>query len=156
MRGALRGVLAVAMALSVAAASGCGGGDTKSKNAYVAAVNKAQADFVAVVDDSESRISGNASDADTATQLDMIRAAAAKVVVELRAVKPPGKVRTLHNSLIREAQGLVAAFRKAASAYRSGQPAKILSAKVDLSKDVSTVNSQLNATIQAMNTKLHG
>ena len=155
MRGALRGVLAVALVLSVVAATGCGN-DTKSKNSYVTAVNKAQSDFVAVVDDSESRISGNASDKDTATQLDMIRAAAAKVVVELRGIKPPGNVKTLHSNLVAEAQGLVAAFRKAADAYRSGQPSKILSAKVDLSKDVSRVNSQLNATIAALNNKLHG
>jgi hypothetical protein len=86
----------------------------------------------------------------------MIRAAAAKVVVELRGIKPPGNVKTLHASLVSEAQGLVAAFRKAADAYRSGQPSKILSAKVDLSKDVSRVNSQLNATIAALNNKLHG
>jgi len=155
MRGALRGVLAVALVLSVAAASGCGG-NTKAKNDYVAAVNRAQSDFVAVVDDSESRISGNASDAETATQLDAIRAAAAKVVVELRSIKPPGNVRTLHANLVREAQGLVTAFRKAAAAYRSGTPSQILTAKVDLSKDVSRVNSQLNATIQALNNKLHG
>ena len=114
----MRGALALALAVVVAAATGCGG-DTKAKNDYVAAVNKAQADFVSVVDDSESRISGNASDAETAAQLDMIRAAAAKVVAELRAVKPPGNVRTLHNTLIHEAQGLVVAFRKAATAYRS-------------------------------------
>jgi len=155
MRGALRGALAVALALSVVAAGGCGG-NTKAKNNYVGAVNRAQADFVAVVDDSESRISGNASDAETATQLDAIRAAAAKVVTELRAVKPPGNVRTLHSNLVREAQGLVTAFRKAAAAYRSGDPSKILTAKVDLSRDVGRVNSQLNATIQALNKKLHG
>ena len=155
MRGALRGVLAVALVLSVVAAAGCGG-DTKSKNTYVTAVNRAQSDFVAVVDDSESRISGTASDKDTATQLDMIRAAAAKVVVELRGIKPPGNVKTLHASLVGEAQGLVAAFRKAADAYRSGQSSQILTAKVDLSKDVSRVNAQLNATIAALNNKLHG
>jgi hypothetical protein len=151
----MRSVLALALTLFVVAATGCGG-DTKAKNDYVAAVNKAQSDFVAVVDDSESRIAGNASDQETATQLDMIRAAAAKVVVGLRAVKPPGEVRTLHNNLIREAQGLVAAFQKAAGAYRSGDPSKILTAKVDLSKDVTRVNTQLNATIQALNNKLHG
>src|SRR5256885_1382563 len=87
---ALSGV--ASLVLSVAAAGGCGG-NTKAKNDYVAAVNRAQSDFVAVVDDSESRISGNASDAETATQLEMIRTAAAKVVVELRSVKPPGNVR---------------------------------------------------------------
>jgi hypothetical protein len=150
----MRSVLALALAVFVVVAAGCGG-DTEAKNDYVAAVNKAQSDFVAVVDDSESRISGNAGNKETATQLDMIRAAAAKVVVGLRAVKPPGEVRTLHNNLIREAQGLVTAFEKAAGAYRSGQPSKILAAKVDLSKDVSRVNAQLNATIQALNNKLH-
>jgi hypothetical protein len=153
MRGALRGVLAVALALSSMAATGCGG-DTKAKNEYVTAVNKAQADFVAVVDDSESRIGGDASDQETAKQLDMIRAAAAKVVVELRATKPPGSARTLHASLVREAEGLVAAFKKAADAYQSGEPSKILTAKVQLSKDITRVNKQLNATIQALNEKL--
>jgi hypothetical protein len=147
----MRAALAVALVLVLA--TGCGD-DTKAKNAYVTAVNKAQSDFVAVVDDSESRISGNATDADTATQLDMIRAAAAKVVAELRAIKPPDKARTLHGNLVSEAQGLVAAFRKAADAYHSGKPSDILTAKVDLSKEVTRVNAQLNATIQALNEKL--
>jgi hypothetical protein len=155
MRRAVRGALVGALALLAVAAAGCGG-DTKSKNAYVSAVNRAQADFVAVVDDSESRISGNAGDAETATQLAAIRTAAAKVVVRLRALKPPGNVRTLHASLIREAQGLVVAFEKAATAYRSGDPSQILTAKVDLSKDVTRVNTELNATIQSLNSKLHG
>jgi hypothetical protein len=99
-------------------------------------------------------MSGNATDADTATQLDMIRAAAAKVVAELRAIKPPDKAQTLHGNLVSEAQGLVAAFRKAADAYHSGKPSDILTAKVDLSKEVTRVNAQLNATIQALNEKL--
>jgi hypothetical protein len=145
---------ALVLALCAVLLGGCGG-DTKSKNDYVNKVNRAQSDFVAVVDDSESRITGDASDKDTATQLDMIRTAAAKVVVELRAIKPPDKVRDLHADLVGEAQGLVTAFRKAADAYRSGEPSKILSAKVDLSKDVTRVNAQLNATIQALNNKLH-
>jgi hypothetical protein len=145
---------ALVLALCAVLLGGCGG-DTKSKNDYVNKVNRAQSDFVAVVDDSESRITGDASDKDTAAQLDMIRTAAAKVVVELRAIKPPGKVRDLHADLVGEAQGLVTAFRKAADAYRSGEPSKILSAKVDLSKDVTRVNAQLNATIQALNNKLH-
>jgi hypothetical protein len=154
MRGALRGVLAVALAITLVAATGCGS-DTKAKNEYVSAVNRAQSDFVAVVDDSESRIQGDASDQETATQLDMIRTAAAKVVTELRRIKPPGNARTLHANLVREAEGLVAAFKKAADAYRSGDSAKILTAKVDLSKDIERVNKQLNATIQALNEKLH-
>jgi hypothetical protein len=148
----MRSMLAAALAVLLLA--GCGG-NTKAKNDYVAAVNRAQTDFVSVVDDSESRISGSASNADTATQLDLIRAAAAKVVVRLRGLKPPSGAGTLHATLVREAQGLVAAFQKAATAYKSGDPAKILSAKVNLSKDVARVNQQLNATIGALNAKLH-
>jgi hypothetical protein len=149
----MRSIVAAVLALVLLA--GCGG-NTKAKNAYVSAVNRAQTDFVSVVDDSESRISSNGNDTETATQLDMIRAAAAKVVVELRGLKPPSGVGPLHAKLVREAQGLVAAFQKAVAAYRSADPAKILTAKVDLSKDVGAINSQLNATIQALNAKLHG
>jgi hypothetical protein len=149
----MRSIVAAVLALVLLA--GCGG-NTKAKNAYVSAVNRAQTDFVSVVDDSESRISSNGNDTETATQLDMIRAAAAKVVVELRGLKPPSGAGPLHAKLVREAQGLVAAFQKAVAAYRSGDPAKILTAKVDLSKDVGAINSQLNATIQALNAKLHG
>jgi hypothetical protein len=149
----MRSAPAVALVLALAIA-GCGG-DTKTKNSYVDKVNQAQSNFVAVVDDSQSRIQGNASDAETAAQLDMIRAAAAKVVVELRAITPPDNVKTLHANLVKEAQGLVAAFKKAADAYRSQNPSKILSAKVDLGKDIDQVNAQLNATIQQLNQKLH-
>jgi hypothetical protein len=150
----MRGVLAAALALALVAA-GCGG-DTKTKNTYVDQVNQAQSNFVAVVDDSEARLQGNQNDQETATQLDMIRAGAAKVVVKLRGIKPPDKVRTLHASLVKEAQGLVDAFQKAADAYRSGDPSKILTAKVDLGKDIDRVNAQINATIQQLNSKLHG
>jgi hypothetical protein len=150
----MRGALAVALALAVAV--GACGGDTKTKNSYVEQVNQAQSNFVAVVDDSQSRIQGNASNAETATQLDMIRSAAAKVVVQLRSIKPPENVKTLHGNLVREAQGLVAAFAKAADAYRSQDPAQILTAKVDLGKDIDRVNGELNATIQQLNNKLHG
>ena len=150
----MRAALAVALTLALGAA-GCGG-DTKTKNSYVDQVNKAQSNFVAVVDDSQSRLQGNANNQDTATQLDMIRAAAAKVVVQLRGIKPPDNVRTLHANLVKEARGLVDAFQKAADAYRSGDPSKILTAKVDLGKDIDRVNAQLNATIQELNTKLHG
>jgi hypothetical protein len=155
MRGALRGVLAVAIALSLLAATGCGG-DTKAKNDYVAAVNKAQADFVAVVDDTGARLAQNSQDSETATSLDGIRGAAAGVVHGLRAVKPPGGAGPLHAKLIREAQGLVVAFRKAASAYRSGDSAQILKAKVDLSRDIGRINAQINSTIQELNRKLAG
>jgi hypothetical protein len=141
----------VVLALTLAAC----GGDTEAKNDYVAAVNRAQTDFVAVVDDSQSRLADNASNEDTATQLDMIRAAAAKVVTRLRGVKPPDEVRSLHNSLVREAEGLVVAFRKAATAYRSGDSSRILTAKVDLTNDVTKVNEQLNTTINELNRKLH-
>ena len=149
----MRGAVAVALALAVAL--GACGGNTKTKNSYVEKVNQAQSNFVAGVDDSQSRIQGDASDAETATQLDMIRAAAAKVVVELRAIKPPDNVKTLHASLVKEAQGLVAAFKKAADAYRSEDPSQILTAKVDLGKDIDRVNGQLNATIEQLNRKLH-
>jgi hypothetical protein len=50
----------------------------------------------------------------------------------------------------------VTAFQKASDAYASGDPAKILTAKVDLSKDIEQVNSQLNTTITQLNNKLHG
>ena len=149
----MRGVLA-ALVLSLFLLAGCGS-DTKAKNDYVGAVNRAQADFVAVVDDAQSRISGDATDADTAAQLAAIRTAAAKVVTQLRAVKPPSNVRTLHAQLIKEAQSLVTAFDTAATAYQSGDAQKILSAKVSLPKDVKDVNARLNTTIQALNSKLH-
>jgi hypothetical protein len=149
MRAALGVALAVALAVG-----GCGG-DTKTKNAYVQQVNQAQSDFVAIVDDSESKIQNNATDKQTAIQLGMIRAAAAKVVVKLRAIKPPSNVKTLHATLVKEAQGLVAAFQKAADAYGSSDPAKILQAKVDLGNDINRVNGQLNATITQLNNKLH-
>jgi hypothetical protein len=149
----MRGALAAALALALLA-GGCGS-DTKTKNDYIDKVNKAQSDFVAVVDNSESQIQGNQNDAETAKQLDRIRAAAAKVVVQLRGIKPPDKVRTLHASLVKEAQGLVTAFQKAADAYRSGDPSKILTAKVDLGKDIDQVNSAINTTITQLNNKLH-
>lgn len=143
------------LAIVLVALAGCGGSGTKEKNAYVAAVNDAQQAFVAVVDQSASNLSANAPDDETARQLDSVGIGAAKVVRQLRAVDPPGDVKALHQRLIAEAQGLVTAFNGAADAYRSGIASRILDAKVQLSKDVARVNSQLNATIEALNRKLH-
>ena len=90
----LRGALVTALALSLVAASGCGS-DTKKKNEYVDAINKAQTTFVDGI--SKAQASGTGVQAAEQTFKNM-RAAIDKVISDLKSVTPPDEVRIFTTS----------------------------------------------------------
>jgi hypothetical protein len=79
-----------------------------------------------------------------------------KVISDLKAVKPPDKVKDLHNELISQLGTFNGAVQKAGVALQTGDPQKILKAQSTFATDASTVGTKLGQTIQAINTKLQG
>ncbi len=152
MRRAL--VVALALALIVAAA-GCGG-DSKTTNAYVDAVNKAQADFAATFDRLTGRITQSSSQQQNRRTLAQLKTAIDKVVADLRAVGPPAKVNRLHARLIAILTRYGEAIDSARTAYLSGDPQRILTAQTDLTTAVTKVSNELNTTIESINKRLRG
>jgi hypothetical protein len=143
-------VLVVATALLIA---GCGD-DNKQDNAYVGAVNKAQTDFASTFDRLSSRITSTSTPEQDQQTLDGFKAAVDKVVVDLRAVKVPSKVKGLHGELVGEISAYGAEIDKAKGAFAEGDPRTIVRAQTALVSAVTRVSSQINRTIDAINTKL--
>jgi hypothetical protein len=147
----LRPVLVVvALALLV---SGCGS-DHKQANAYVAAVNRAQNDFASTFDRLSSQITSKSTPEQDQRTLDGFKRAVDKVVVDLRAVKVPSKVKGLHSELVGEISAYGTEIDRAKVAFADGDPQAIVKAQTQLVGAVTRVSSQINRTIEAMNKKL--
>ena len=87
----------------VPALASCGGGGGSSDDggaAYVKRVNKAQQDFAARVDELSKGISSTSSAARDRQTLRSFETAVDEVGADLREIKPPEKVRGLHDELI--------------------------------------------------------
>jgi hypothetical protein len=149
----LRAVLVAAAALALVAASGCGG-DTKSNNEYVDAINKVQTDFADSVGKTTSAPSGGDPQAAAKTTFANLKTAIDKVIADLKGVKPPDKVKTLHNELISEMQQFNTGIQKAGAALDSKDPQKILSAQTEFATGASTLGTKISQTIANINKKL--
>jgi hypothetical protein len=143
-------LVAVAVVLPI---SGCGG-DTKAANQYVTAVNKAQNDFAATFDRLSSKITAKSTPTQDQRTLEGFRSAVDKVVVDLRAVKVPSKVKGLHGQLVGELAAYGDQIDKAKSAFADGDPHAIVKAQNRLVSAVTRVSGQINQTIQAINKRL--
>ena len=144
-----------AVALAAVAAlliAGCGS-DTKAANDYVDAVNKAQTDFVNSVNKLGSN-TGNSPDQakQTFTQL---QAGVKKIVSDLKAVKPPDKVKALHQQLISQMSQFDASIGKAGDSLSSGSAQKIAQAQSTFLTEVTSIGNKVSATIDQINQKLH-
>src|SRR5437763_1604208 len=104
----LRVALVTALSLSLVAAAGCGSSN-KESNDYVKAINKAQTDFATSV----SKLQSSGSVKDTFANLET---AIHKVVTDVKAVKPPDKVRDLHEELVGELNQLEQEVKAASAA----------------------------------------
>jgi hypothetical protein len=150
----LRGTLVGLVALAFVVAAGCGS-DTKAANDYVEAVNTAQNDFAATFERLEGQIGKTSTPSQSRQTLGRFKTAVDKVVADLEAVQPPAKVATLHRRLV----GEIASYREqiagAQKAFSSKDPTKIIAAQAKLVTAVTQVSGAINATIDAINTKLH-
>src|SRR6476661_8460784 len=98
-----RAALVTIAALALLVGAGCGGGDTQSANDYVKSINKVQTDFASSMN-STAAPSTSSSDpmASAKATFSKIDTGLKKVVAELKGIKPPDKVKTQHQDLIRE------------------------------------------------------
>jgi hypothetical protein len=147
--------LAPVLAVIAAAvlAGGCGS-DTKSANDYVDAVNRAQNDFARTFDRLSSQITSTSTPQQDQKTLDGFERAVDKVVGDLRAVEPPGKVKDLHAELVNEISSYGKEIERAKKAFANGSPKAIIKAQTQLVTAVTRVSGQINRTIDAINNKL--
>jgi hypothetical protein len=145
----LRTLALTAAALSLVAASGCGG-DTKTNNDYVNALNKAQTDFAAGVGKIQtSAAPGKAQDVFT-----NLKASVDKVVADIKAVKPPDKVKDLHATLVGELESFGSAIDEAGNALNEKDPAKVAAAQSKFATAASSAGTKITQTIADINAKL--
>jgi hypothetical protein len=135
-------------------ASGCGGNDTKATNSYVDSVNKAQNDFAATFDKLSSQITSTSTAQQDRKTLDGFKQAVDKVVVDLKSVTPPDKVKDLHGQLVSEISSYGTEIGKAKKAFATNDPQAIIKAQTELVSAVTQVSTKINATIDAINKKL--
>src|SRR5437763_14316266 len=121
----LRAAVVTALALSLVAA-GCG--SDKKANNYVDAVNKAQTDFAASINNLQKTGTGTGIQGAKDT-FNALKAAIDNVVSDLKAATPPDKVKDLHNQLIDELNTLDKAVTDAGAALGTNDPQKILKAQ---------------------------
>jgi hypothetical protein len=143
----------------VAALASCGGGGGSSGDrgaAYVDRVNKAQQDFAARVDELSKGISSTSSAARDRQTLRSFETAVDEVGADLRQIKPPTKVRGLHDELIRAVDGYGDDVTTAAQALNSGSPTKLRAAQRDLAQATTAFGTTLNETIDRINRTLNG
>jgi hypothetical protein len=151
-----RAVLPAALlALLVAmVAGGCGGSGDDRANRYVDQVNRAQSQFAQTV----TKLSGRVTDTSSAGQdrrtLRAFTAAVDGVVAALRRIKPPPRVVPLHRELVSDINSYGAEVKSAAATLSSHDAARLAAAQQRLLKATSTVSSQINATIDAINKRL--
>jgi len=145
----LRIALVTTLTLSLVAATGCGS-DTKDNNKYVEAINKAQTDFA----DSITKLnSGSGSVADTFKNLET---AIHQVVADIKAVKPPDKVKNLHQELVGELDQLEQEVKTAGDAITSKDVAKIKAVQATFAKDMTNLQTKFLGTIAEINKELQG
>jgi hypothetical protein len=149
-------MLTLALAVLALALAGCGGGSGgDDAGTYVKRVNKAQQDFAARVDRLSKGITSTSTAARDRQTLRSFEVAVDRVGGDLRAIKPPGKVRGLHDRLIHAVDGYGADVAKAADTLQSSHsPTRLREAQRALSQATAAFGTTLNETIDQINAKL--
>ena len=151
-----RAALVCVAVLSLVGAVGCGG-DTKSKNDYVSAINKVQTDFANSVQKVGTSSSAGSDPAAAAKKTFAdLKAAIDKVIADLRGVEPPDEVKTLHSQLISEMTEFGNQVKAAGDSLSSKDPTAILKAQSQFASSASTLGTRISKTIDDINSKLQG
>jgi hypothetical protein len=152
MRSLITVLLLATTALVVVA---CGQEDeTKTRNAYAAAVNQAQSNFAQSFKSLSSRITGTTTPGQGRRTLQGFEDAVDNVVTDLRAIDAPSDVRPLHQELIDEMTGYGREIRKAKRAFATSAPQRILDAQRSLVEATTRISTRINRTIAAINRAL--
>lgn len=151
----VRSALLLGAVLALVAAAGCGS-DTKSSNDYVTSLNKVQTDFADSVTKMTASPSSGNSEQKAQKVFANLKTAIDKLISDLKGVKPPDKVKDLHQQLISEMGQFDKEIQKAGDALESGDPQKILSAQSQFATKASSIGAEIGQTIQGINKKLQG
>jgi hypothetical protein len=148
MRRAFAGPVAAALL------AGCGPGAAHEANRYADAVNRAQSRFERTVNSLSGRIGTTSDLAGDRRVLRNFDAAVGRVVGELRAIKPPARVASLHERLVGQIDGYGRLIRAESEALQSGDARRLVAAQQRLLAATRSVSAKLNTTIQAINRRL--
>jgi archaellum component FlaC len=155
MTSLLRAAVLCLAALSLIAAAGCGGSDTKSNNEYVEDINKVQTDFASNVQKVGSNPSGGGDPAAAAEKtFSALGTAIAKVISDLKGIEAPDEVKDLHNQLISEMEEFNKQVDDAAGSLDSKDPQTIIKAQSKFATSASSLGTRITKTISDINTKL--
>jgi len=155
MRRSLTFLLALCALLAMA---GCGGNDVdvKQANRYADAVNKAQTDFAARLDELSAKVTATSTRAQDDATLKAFQGAVTQVVGRLRAIDVPPRVTALHQQFIDQISAYGKEIDRVRPAFDDANPQKILAAQQRLRTGVTNVSARINQTIEQINTKLKG
>ena len=142
------------LALLAGGVGGCSDGKVKEANTYVNAVNAAQGTFAQQSEKLMAQITPDSAPKRDRAVLEEFYAAVDGFVVKLRAIKPPARVKTLHEKLIAAMVRFGNSLRSAGSDITSGNAGKILDGQSKLAKATESVSKAINATISAINDAL--
>jgi len=161
LRPAIRVVFASALAaVLTAAACGCGAANTKhprspAATTYVAKLNAVQQEFAGAVRPLASTITAtNGTRGEVA--LRRFAAAVHALITRLRAIAPPPAVGSLHARLVAELSRYERVLVRASRRVAAGTPRGFGLVERELVRATRASASNIDATIGAMNAKLHG
>jgi hypothetical protein len=149
----VRAALALALAATMPVAAACSN-DVDERNAYVAAVNRAQTDFRTTFEHLGAQITATSSPQQDRRTLRGFSDAVDRAVTRLRRVDPPPEVRTLHGRLIASIDDYGRQIDKARTAFRSTSTARIIEAQTALISGITAVSRRINRTIGDINRAL--
>jgi hypothetical protein len=146
--------LLIVLALVAALAGGCADGKVKEANTYVNAVNEAQTTFAAASDKLIAEITPNSSRKHDVGVLDRFYAAVDTFVARLRQIKPPARVRSLHDKLTTAMVRFGTDLRSAGADIISGNAGRILDGQAKLGVATRDVSHAINSTVADINAAL--
>jgi hypothetical protein len=146
--------LLIVLALAAGFAGGCSDGKVKEANTYVNAVNQAQGAFATTSDKLITEITPDSSRNHDSQVLQRFYAAVDTFVAQLRRIKPPKRVKALHQKLTGAMVKFGTDLRTAGADITSGNAGRILDGQQKLSAATRTVSNAINTTVAEINDAL--
>jgi restriction endonuclease len=146
--------LALIVMCAVLVLAGCGGHKTQQANDYVKAVNHAQNEFAASVKRLTGKITARSKPGQDRATLRRIETAIDRVVSQLRAVRAPANVRTLHAQFIAAIASYRDVIEKARRAFATKDRRKLVKAQATFDRSLRRVANLIDQRVNQINTKL--